>query len=308
MEKQEKKNKKILTENRLVTINKRETSFDGLIAQLENGEDGIYSMITEDKNIIFAPKVSITKKDIEEVPGLAQLREAIAFWENKLKTATGKKAYMIKKTIIELRKDQYVLKNDYYQPVTISKITKTVHNPELNESIEMVDEYPVSTGISLLNPKIVSEFLNNYSELKQDSWDNFQSDTWYAIYDLEKLIDQALKPYPAYLTILESKIDGKTNLEIQKELKEKHNIFHSIEYISNLWRNKIPKLIADKAQENYILWYYTKVERRQWKKCSRCGQYKLSHNKFFSKNKTSSDGLYSICKECRKNKNKKKGI
>ena len=163
MEKQEKKNKKILTENRLVTINKRETSFDGLIAQLENGEDGIYSMITEDKNIIFAPKVSITKKDIEEVPGLAQLREAIAFWENKLKTATGKKAYMIKKTIIELRKDQYVLKNDYYQPVAISKITKTVHNPELNESIEMVDEYPISTGISLLNPKIVSEFLNNYS-------------------------------------------------------------------------------------------------------------------------------------------------
>ena len=50
MEKQEKKEKNILTENRLVTINKRETSFEGLVSQFENGEDGIYSIMTEDKN------------------------------------------------------------------------------------------------------------------------------------------------------------------------------------------------------------------------------------------------------------------
>ena len=53
MEKQERKEKNILTENRLTTVNKRETSFEGLVSQLENGEDGIYNMITEDKNIIF---------------------------------------------------------------------------------------------------------------------------------------------------------------------------------------------------------------------------------------------------------------
>ena len=49
MEKQEKKEKKILTENRLATVNKRETSFEGLVSQLENGEDGIYNLITNDK-------------------------------------------------------------------------------------------------------------------------------------------------------------------------------------------------------------------------------------------------------------------
>lgn len=32
MEKQEKKQKKILTENRLTTVNKRETSFEGLVS------------------------------------------------------------------------------------------------------------------------------------------------------------------------------------------------------------------------------------------------------------------------------------
>jgi hypothetical protein len=53
MEKQEKKEKKILTENRMATINKRECSFEGLASQMENGEDGIYSLITENKNVVF---------------------------------------------------------------------------------------------------------------------------------------------------------------------------------------------------------------------------------------------------------------
>ena len=50
MEKQERKEKKILTENRMATVNKRETSFEGLVSQFENGEDGIYNLVIEDKN------------------------------------------------------------------------------------------------------------------------------------------------------------------------------------------------------------------------------------------------------------------
>ena len=49
MEKQEKKEKKILTENRMATVNKRETSYEGLVSQLENGEDGIYNLMSNDK-------------------------------------------------------------------------------------------------------------------------------------------------------------------------------------------------------------------------------------------------------------------
>ena len=67
MEKQEKKKKAILTDNRMTTVNRRETSFEGLVSQLENGEDGIYNLINEDKNVIFYPKISITKKDLEEI-------------------------------------------------------------------------------------------------------------------------------------------------------------------------------------------------------------------------------------------------
>ena len=105
MEKQERKKRKILTDNRMTTVNKRETSLEGLVSQFENGEDGIYNLIKEDKNVIFQPKISITKKDLEEIPELRQLREAISIWENKLKTAQGREAYIIKSTLIELRKD-----------------------------------------------------------------------------------------------------------------------------------------------------------------------------------------------------------
>nr|DAF40699.1 MAG TPA: hypothetical protein [Caudoviricetes sp.] len=113
MERQERRERKILTENRLATVNKRETSFEGLVSQLESGEDGIYNLIHENKNQIFKPKVRITKKDIEEIPELQQIRDSIEFWEEKAKTAQGREAFIIRKTIIELRKDQYLVKDSF---------------------------------------------------------------------------------------------------------------------------------------------------------------------------------------------------
>jgi hypothetical protein len=77
LSKEEKKEKLYITDNRAITIGKRETSFEGLAEKFENGEDGIYNLITNDKNILFAPKATITARDIEEVPGLKDLRDAM---------------------------------------------------------------------------------------------------------------------------------------------------------------------------------------------------------------------------------------
>ena len=71
MDKQERKEKKILTDNRMVTVNMRETSFEGLASKFENGEDGIYGMMTNDKNIIFKPKNKITEEEIAEKLNIA---------------------------------------------------------------------------------------------------------------------------------------------------------------------------------------------------------------------------------------------
>ena len=303
MEKQERKQRKILTDNRMTTVNKRETSFEGLVSQFENGEDGIYNLITNNKNIIFQPKVSITKKDIEEIPCLRQLREAISMWEEKLKTSTGREAYIIKSTLIELRKDQYVIKNAYRRPIAFTKITHTKTFIPLDGEITINEDGSLtSTGVTLTDPAVCSAILCNYSKLKEDSWGNFEGDMWYLIYDFENMCDKALEPYPLYQRIVESKIDGLQNIDIQMILQQEFGIKHSVEYISSLWRKKIPSLIAAAAEDDYLNWYFTQVEPGRYKRCSRCGQVKLAYNRYFSKNKTSKDGLYSICKCCRNKK------
>ena len=306
MDKEERKKKKILTDNRMVTVNRRETSFQGLAGQLENGEDGIYNMIANDKNIIFMPKVTITEEDIKEIPGLKDLRDAIDNVEKQFKVATGKRKFLLKKQLIEMRQDQYVLKSAYRQPMYMMNVTKSFSKLQLDGKITITEDGQVKSTelVSLFDQKHISALLCNYSKLKEDAWSKFSSDSYYLMEDLDNLIERTLKDkYPLYYDLLIYKIDGKQNIEIQELLNEKHGIKHSVEYISSLWRNKIPKLLAEQAQEDYLIWYYTMQERGKWKRCSRCGEVKLAHNRFFSKNKTSKDGFYSICKCCR---NKKK--
>jgi hypothetical protein len=309
MDKEERKQKKILTDNHMVTVNKRETSFQGLVSKFENGEDGIYNLIANDKNIIFKPKVSITEEDVAEIDALRELREAISDVEEQEKVATGRRKFLLKKQLIEMRQDQYVIKNAYRQPMYANNLIKSFIKLNLDEHITVTENGDVvSDGIiSIFNPKHITALLCNYSILKAETRGKFWSDSYYLMEQLDNLIEKTLKyNYPLYYELLLCKIGGKQNIEIQKILEDKFGIKHSVEYISSLWRNKIPKLIAEQAKDDYLVWYYTEVEYGKWKRCSKCGEIKLAHNRFFSKNKTSKDGFYSICKVCRNRKTAEK--
>ena len=54
----------------------------------------------------------------------------------------------------------------------------------------------------------------------------------------------------------------------QKLLKEEFGTTHTVEYLSCLWRNKIPKMIASTAEDEYLQWYYLIKEK---------GKFKISH-------------------------------
>ena len=305
MDKEERKKKKILTDNRMVTVNKREMSFEGLVGKLENGEDGIYNMLNDSKNIIFTPKLEITPKDIEEIPALKQLTEEIEKVKAMFNKATGKRKYLLKVQLKEMYQDRFVIRGFYHQPIYCMNATKSMSKIDLSENITIDENGRVHSDglISFFNPKHISALLCHYADIKEDAWSKFTSDSYYMMEDLDTITDRALKDkYPLYYDLLIYKIDGKTNAEIQELLYKDHGIKHSLEYISSLWRNKIPKLIAEQAEEDYLIWYYTTQEKGYWKKCNRCGQIKLGHNRFFSKNKTSKDGWYSICKCCRNKK------
>lgn len=300
---EERKSKHIMTDNRMKTIKTNETSFEGLVGKFENGEDGIYNLIINDKNVIFTPKVSITEEDIANIPQLRALRQAIESVEAMAKRARGRRAFLLKKQAIEMRQQQYILKNSYNKPIHIQNIIKSISTIQFPDKITVKDGKIMAEGVNFFTPEHISVLLTHYSKLKEDSWSRFNSDSYYMMEDLDNLIERTLrKDYPMYLDLLIYKIDGRKNAEIQQQLYEDYGIRHSVEYISALWRKKIPKMLAERASKDYLTWYYTNVERGKWKRCSRCGQIKLAHSYFFSKNNTSKDGYYSICKECRNKK------
>ena len=302
-----KKEKKVLTDNRMVTINKRETSYEGFVVKLENGEDGIYNFMTGgDKNILLVPKIQITEDDIATIPGLKELREEIKKVEIRQRAVRGKQKFLLTKQLIEMRQDQYVLKSSYKPPVAMMKVTKSVNQIDLDEHL-IVDENgdPVSDClVSLFDPHHVCCLLCNYSKLKEDCWGRFDSDWWYLMEDFDNLSERALKEdYPILYDIMIYKIDGLQNKDIAARIKQDYDVSYSVEYLSAVWRKKIPKIIADKAKEEWIVWHYTYEEKGKWKRCSRCHEIKLAHPYFFTRNKTAKDGWYSMCKCCR---NKKK--
>lgn len=290
VEKEERKQRKILTQNRMATVNKRETSLEGLISKFENGEDGVYQLFNPNsKNYLLSPSVSITKKDIEELPFIKQIREAIASYKK-----IEKKNYIVCQAIIDLSQTQYIVKDAYRQPIRLKSFSNT--------SLSDIDW---DLLLDFKNWEHVAAFLQNYSKLKTNLCEDIQKTMYWILADFEKLTDAALEEKePMLYDIVIMKIDGLQNQDIRKALQEKYGKTYSIEYISSLFNNKIPKLIADEAEKQELIWYYTNVEKGKWKKCNRCGQVKLLHNKFFSKNNSSKNGFYSICKECRRSKKK----
>ena len=131
-------------------------------------------------------------------------------WEAKLKVTEGKDAFVIKKALIEMRKDQYVIKNAYRRPIVPNKLTRSTHVTMLPDETSSFDEegYPIPKGVSLLNPVVCSAILCNYSRLKEDSFDRFESDLYYLMLAFDEIADKALKEYPLYEKIVECKVDG----------------------------------------------------------------------------------------------------
>lgn len=215
--KEEKKERKYLTDNRLITINRRETSYEGLAEKLENGEDGIYNLMVENaKSMILTPKDVITEEDIATIPGLKELREEIEKIEGACRSARGRKKYLLKKQLIEMRRDQYALRSSVRQPVVAGACARGINKIDLDTKYWMDEQgVPHCDGlVSLFNPKHISAIMCNYNALKIETKAKFYSDFYYLMEDFDLLLNKALGAEPIYLDIVFMKFDNKQNAEI----------------------------------------------------------------------------------------------
>lgn len=293
----------IVTKNREITISKRQVSFEEVVSNLENGEDGIYALIANDKNRILDYREPLTNEDFDRMPELTGYLNVIERLQAQFKKATGQRKFSLKRQIIETWQQMYMLKASYTGAPARSKTPtqiKSLAHMDLSENIYIDDNgFPQSDGIiSLYNPEHVSILLTYYNQLKQESAEDLRGDMHWLLIDLEELINRTLKDKPILRDLLDWKILGYTNDEIQLFMNSKYNIQHTNQYFSTLWRNRIPRLIVEEAQKRYLFWYYKHNHTGTWKRCGKCGQLKLAHPLFFSKN-NSKDSYYSICKECR---------
>ena len=312
---EKKKSYPIVTKNRDVTVNKRQVSFEETVSRLQNGEDGLYSMIINDKDVIMDMRAPITEEDLNTIPDLRNKMEAIESLKKMFENAIGKRKYSLKRQIISMYKELYTLKASFTgqspKARINSQVRSMVHMPIPDHIYLDENGVPQSDGfISLIKPEHVSFLLKYYQLLKQESWEELQSDMRWLLIDLEDTVVRALLPEHELLyDLLVWEIDGCTGAEIAEKMADKYGVVHSEQYFSTLWCRKIPKMIAEQAQKDWLIWHwrYEDPENAQWKMCNTCGQVKPAHYLFFHKN-TSKDGFYSKCRDCRSKKTKRKEV
>jgi hypothetical protein len=76
------------------------------------------------------------------------------------------------------------------------------------------DGYVIPSGVSLIDPKVISAILCSYSALKEAAHAQYDGDLWYLMQDFDEVAAAGLAEYPLYERIVEYKIDGLQNIDI----------------------------------------------------------------------------------------------
>jgi hypothetical protein len=171
LEVEERRERKIMTDNRKVTIEAHETSFDSLASKFEAGDDALEAISqsrTSLKERITPRKRPITQRELNEVPGLRAVRDASQFWYQKSKTSTGRAAYIASRSFREDSALMYTLRDAHY-PIITSSITPNYTNREpeygCEEGVDS-DGKIWHKGYSLMNKDLCAVLLKHYIKLK----------------------------------------------------------------------------------------------------------------------------------------------
>lgn len=275
------------------------------------------------------PKPTIDRVKDADIPGMAQLWEAIDAVESYLaqEKEHGRtlKVYYLRHLTIDLRKEQYLLKDMFrptihfisslidtapheidwsadsgyaYHPLFMD-ITNTEYVGEPEWKWNIVAEHTVD----FTNPNHIYHILDLYSNLRHHVYDHPISHTAFLLHAVEALVSKT-KLAPSRYHILIRKVDHAPNEVIAKELNEKFGLDYAYNYISTIWTKEICGAIAKTGEVDRDEWL-ARNNPKKWKTCIRCHTKKLKDLRFYTIKRNTYDGLSPVCRDCQKKVNKK---
>lgn len=104
-----------------------------------------------------------------------------------------------------------------------------------------------------------------------------------------------------YRLIVEMKSENWRNEDINNELRRRSLKIFSVNYISTIYKKRIPKLLAQAVEAHYEL-ALALDQPDEWKRCSKCGKLLHLDSNHFRRLGKSKDGFVGSCKQCDKKK------
>lgn len=247
---------------------------------------------------------------------------------------TKTQLYQLKHHLIDMRKQQYVLKDSHKQVehtynVNVHKGGMLYTAPMINwelysffplglytgdvsrftsprSYVNKVSKWDVYSKIEDM-PKHTIDFTNSehiYMLIKsyQDLYMQMERDvesTAGALINTLDFYGKLCELSDERRYIYEQKKKGVENEIIRQKLIEKFNVTHSANYISTIFKQNICVDIAAAARL-HADYFLNRDNPEMWKKCSCCGEFKLLDVREYMRKQRSSDGYASRCKKCDK--------
>lgn len=104
-----------------------------------------------------------------------------------------------------------------------------------------------------------------------------------------------------YRLIVEMKSENWRNEDINNELRRRGLKTFSVNYISTIYKKRIPKLLAQAVETHFEL-ALALDQPDEWKHCSKCGKLLHLDSNHFRRLGKSKDGFVGSCKQCDKKK------
>lgn len=313
------------------------------------------SLLRRTSTVYKKVKPKIDREKVKDIPGMKELWAEIDRVQRIIDINTGKvempedyqplsqkTIYYLKHNLIEMRRDQYLLKDSalptlpppqnkatYYGSIQDAQMNYPVYprgimrcendkdfcEPRSNKGKEVkvknIEEEILQRQInnkpyfSFLDKNHIYQLILNYWEIKAAIENIPDSPLHGLLWTLDFYIEKANLSEQQLLIVRDKKF-RLPNKEISKNLEKELNITHQENYISTIW-NKITGLIADAAELNYDEWINRNYDK-SWKVCNCCHKELLRDPRNFVKKSKSTDGLTGRCKRCDKEiRQKKKG-